>query len=56
MLSVDLQFRHCMLITVAFEDRVEAPITIPGMRTNWEILVAFKSRIDIWETLEWIRS
>lgn len=50
------QFLHCMCSAVAFEESVEAPITIPGIRTRWEMLVASRSRMDIWETEEWRRS
>lgn len=41
---------------VAFEDMVEAPMTMPGMRTRWETLVALRSLIEIKETLECRRS
>jgi len=26
---------------------------MPGIRTRWEILVASRSRMDMWETEEW---
>jgi hypothetical protein len=41
---------------VAFELRVLAPITMPGMRTRCETLVAVRPRIEVWETEEWMRS
>jgi hypothetical protein len=52
-ISIFWQFRHWILKAVAFEERVDAPMTMPGMRTRWEIFVASRSRMEIWETEEW---
>lgn len=41
---------------MALEERVLAPMTIPGMRTRWETLVAVRPRIEVCETDEWTRS
>jgi hypothetical protein len=41
---------------VAFEERVLAPITIPGMRTRWDTFVAVSPRMEVCETEEWRRS
>lgn len=45
-----------MWTTDAFDETVDAPMTIPGIRTKWETFVAFKSRIDMCEALECKRS
>ena len=50
------QFRHCMCRAVAFELSVLAPITIPGMRTRCETLVAVSPRMEVCETEECRRS
>lgn len=56
MLSSCWQFLHWMWTLVAFELSVLAPITIPGILTRCETLVAVRPRIDVCETEEWIRS
>ena len=38
---------------VAFEERVEAPMTMPGMRTRRDICRASRSRMVVWEAVEW---
>jgi hypothetical protein len=50
------QFLHWMCRLVAFEERVLAPMTIPGMRTKCETLVAVRPRMEVDVTEEWMRS
>ena len=54
--SVCWQFRHWIFRAVALDESVDAPMTMPGMRTRWEMFVALRSRIEIWETEECRRS
>lgn len=42
-----------MWSAVAFEDKTEAPITIPGTRTSLEIVSASRFRIEISPAEEW---
>jgi hypothetical protein len=41
-----------MLTAVAFDERVDAPMIMPGILTKWEMFVALRSRIEIWEAVE----
>lgn len=41
---------------MAFEDKTDAPITIPGTRTNLDIVRASRFRIEISPAEEWRRS
>lgn len=50
------QLRHWMWRAVAFEERVDAPMMMPGMRTRRETYVASRSRIVVWDAVEWRRS
>ena len=43
MVLVERQFLQRRERWVAFDERVEAPITIPGIRTNLEMVFAYKS-------------
>ena len=45
-----------MWTTVALDEMVEAPMTMPGMRTRCEIFVAFRSRMEICVAEECSRS
>jgi hypothetical protein len=40
------------LSRVAFDESVDAPITIPGILTRFDTFVALRSRIEICETEE----
>ena len=44
MILVERQARHCRCSFVAREDRTEAEMTIPGMRTSLFIVFAERSR------------
>lgn len=54
--SVCAQFRHWMCSGVAFELSVLAPMTMPGILTRWDTLVAVRPRMEVCETEEWISS
>ena len=41
---------------MALDERVDAPIMIPGIRTRWETLSAVRSLIEICEAVECRRS
>ena len=53
MFVVYWQLRHCMCSDVAFDESVDAPMIIPGMRTRCDTFVALRSRMDVWEAVEW---
>jgi len=52
MFFVCRQCRHMMCNVVAFDERVDAPITIPGIRTSLDIKLALRSRIGVRFALE----
>ena len=56
MFSACPKFLHWIWRLVALELRVLAPMTMPGMRTKCETLVAVRPRMDVCDTEEWTRS